>query len=87
MEKAKEYKKGSSTKQQSTNGVLCKHQDHKPFAYGLCQSCYDDVSSHVFFHLSLSLSLIFAFYCLSVIITEHWLDYCESRTLTGWCSL
>ncbi|XP_021911887.1 transcription factor IIIB 90 kDa subunit-like isoform X2 [Carica papaya] len=42
MEKAKEYKKGSSTKQQSTNGVLCKHQDHKPFAYGLCQSCYDD---------------------------------------------
>lgn len=36
------------------NEVLCKHKDTgKPFACGLCRSCYEEVSSHPFSYFSL----------------------------------
>ncbi|XVF42652.1 hypothetical protein PTKIN_Ptkin01aG0381800 [Pterospermum kingtungense] len=50
MEKEKELrtsfltKKNPNTgsKEASTNEVLCKHMEKKPFAYGLCEECYEE---------------------------------------------
>lgn len=43
------------SKESGLSEVLCKHKDTgKPFAYGLCRSCYDEVSPPSFlitFHI------------------------------------
>ncbi|MFQ6650801.1 hypothetical protein Gotur_022378 [Gossypium turneri] len=54
-EKERELRTSSLTRKQPNTGsketsldeVLCRHKERKPFAYGLCNECYEEVSIHV----------------------------------------
>ncbi|KAB2046448.1 hypothetical protein ES319_D01G235600v1 [Gossypium barbadense] len=54
-EKEREVRTSSLTRKQPNIGsketsldeVLCRHKERKPFAYGLRNECYEEVSTHV----------------------------------------
>ncbi|XP_016670334.1 uncharacterized protein [Gossypium hirsutum] len=54
-EKERELRTSSLTRKQPNTGsketsldeVLCRYKERKPFAYGLCNECYEEVSTHV----------------------------------------
>ncbi|KAG4142884.1 hypothetical protein ERO13_D06G154500v2 [Gossypium hirsutum] len=54
-EKERELRTSSLTRKQSNTGsketsldeMLCRHKERKPFAYGLRNECYEEVSTHV----------------------------------------